>query len=288
MQNRTDRFKLILEYIERNLDSELQIEQLSQLACLSKYHFHRQCSAFFGIPVKQVIRLMRLKRAAFQLAYRQDQKILDIALVCGYESHEAFSRVFKKHFDQNPMEFRQSPDWTFWQEAYQPVLNLRVQIMNHQNSPDVEIIDFPETPIAVLEHRGSPQSLSRSIGQFIQWRKRNQLPPSKNRTFNLVYDDPQWVEPQNYRLDLCCEIHSPILENDVGIQTATIPAGKCARIRHIGSEDTLGHAVEYLYSTWLEQNAYQLRDFPLLFERVSFFPDVSEHETVTDVYLPIK
>jgi AraC family transcriptional regulator len=30
-----------------------------------------------------------------------------------------------------------------------------------------------------------------------------------------------------------------------------------------------------------------LRDFPVFFQRVIFFPDVPEHEAVTDVFLPL-
>jgi AraC family transcriptional regulator len=38
----------------------------------------------------------------------------------------------------------------------------------------------------------------------------------------------------------------------------------------------------------LPQSDEELRDFPLFFQRVSFFPDVAESEAVTDVFLPLK
>ena len=67
-----------------------------------------------------------------------------------------------------------------------------------------------------------------------------------------------------------------------------IPAGKCAVVRHIGSDDTIGLTVQYLYSEWLNNSDFEIRDFPIFFERVSFFPEVSENEMITDVYLPIE
>lgn len=70
-------------------------------------------------------RQLRPERAAYQLAYRLDQKILNIALKTGYESHEAFSRVFKKHFAQSPLQFRKIPNWAPWRIKYEPVLELR-------------------------------------------------------------------------------------------------------------------------------------------------------------------
>ena len=95
MTNYQRRFLEVINYIETHLDTDLDVNALCQHAYLSKYHFHRQCSAFFGMSVIKLVRLLRLKRAAYQLAYRDNGSILDIALANGYESHEAFSRAFK-------------------------------------------------------------------------------------------------------------------------------------------------------------------------------------------------
>ncbi len=281
-------FADVVNYIDANLDEELDVERLCQLACLSKYHFHRQFSSCFGMPVMSLARLLRLKRAAFQLAYRVEDKIIDIALANGYDSHEAFSRAFKKHFLQSPSEFRNKPDWTPWQIKYEPVIKLRTKMMNDTPDFPVELIEFPETSIAVMEHRGAPNRLGSTIHKFIEWRKQNQLPPSKCKTFNLVYDDPSVTAPEDFRFDLCCSINDDIEPNDFGVVTKSIPAGKCAVVRHIGSDDTIGVTVNFLYSKWLNNSDFELRDFPLFFERVSFFPEVPENEMITDVYLPIK
>jgi AraC family transcriptional regulator len=282
-----DRFVGVLNHIEANLDIELDIEELCQLSYLSKFHFHRQCSAFFGMPVMSLVKLLRLKRAAYQVAYR-NEKIVDIALANGYESHEAFTRAFKKKFKKSPSDFRRSPDWTLWHTQYDPILKLRTRIMSNNVNSDVNIVDFPKTLIATIEHRAPPNLLGHTIKKFIEWRKINRLPPSKSKTFNLVYDDPNITLPENYRFDVCCSIEHMIEENTHGIVNKVIPAGKCAVLRHIGSDDSIGLVVQYLYSEWLNNADWEIRDFPIFFERVSFFPEVSENEMVTDVYLPIE
>ncbi len=66
-----------------------------------------------------------------------------------------------------------------------------------------------------------------------------------------------------------------------------IPGGRCTVLRYTGSNDNLDAAVRYLYSEWLPQSGEELRDFPLYFERVSFFPDVPESEAINDVFLPL-
>ncbi len=283
-----DRFVEVINYIEANLDADLDVDKLCQLACLSKYHFHRQCSAFFGMSVMSLARLLLLKKAAYQLAYRDDEKVVDIALANGYESHEAFSRAFKKYFNKSPSCFRKNPDWTSWHSRYEPILKLRTKVMNEKANFKVDIVDFPETLIAVMEHRAAPNLLGNTIQKFIEWRKANHLPPSKCKTFNLVYDDPNLTEPENYRFDIGCSIEQAVEENDCGVVSKTIPAGQCAVIRHVGSDDSIGVAVNFLYAEWLLDSGFEVRDFPVFFERVSFFPEVSENEMITDVYLPLE
>lgn len=285
MSKYQERFTQIIHYIEANLDESLDVEKLCKLACFSKYHFHRQCSVFFGMSVMSLARLLRLKRAAYRVCYREDN-ILDIALDSGYESHEAFSRIFKKYFHKSPSDFRKQPDWTPWHSIYEPIAHLRIRTMNKQ--PDVQIVEFPETLLAVLEHRGAPDLLPSSIQKFIAWRKANKLPPHKSKTFNLVYDDPNTTAPEDYRFDLACSVEMPLASAESVMVNKTIPAGKCAMVRHTGSDDALGAIVYFLYAEWLEQSDFELRDFPLFFERVSFFPDVPENKTVTDIYLPIQ
>ena len=68
----------------------------------------------------------------------------------------------------------------------------------------------------------------------------------------------------------------------------TIPAGRCALLRHVGSDDQLGRSIRYLYANWLPASGEELRDFPLFMRRVTFFPDVPDSEAVTDIYLPLR
>ncbi|MGM0906630.1 MAG: AraC family transcriptional regulator [Pseudomonadota bacterium] len=288
MSNYQGRFEKVISHIEANLDADLDIDTLCKIAHLSKYHFHRQCSAFMGMSVIKLVRLLRLKRAAYQLAYRDHERVLDIALANGYESHEAFSRVFKKHFNQNPSKFRKAANWNPWHSKYEPILKLRKNIMNNGTKFNVDVKAFPETLIAVMEHRGSPSLLGSSLQKFIEWRKLNHLPPSKSKTFNLVYDDPNVTAPDDYRLDIACSVDKPVAANDYGIVNKVIPAGRCAVVRHIGSDDSIGVIVSFLYTQWLPKFEVEVRDFPIYFERVSFFPDVPENEMITDIYLPIE
>ena len=65
------------------------------------------------------------------------------------------------------------------------------------------------------------------------------------------------------------------------------PSGRCAVLRHHGSDDRLGEAIRYLYAGWLPGSGEDTRDFPLFMQRLKFFPDVPEAEATTDIFLPL-
>jgi AraC family transcriptional regulator len=283
------RFRKVLEHIDAHLDDDLSVERLSAVAASSKYHFHRQFSLLLGISVHKYVQLVRLRRAAYLLAFRSDERILDVAFASGYESHEAFSLAFKKAVGQTPSEFRDQPEWEPWHAADRRLTELRSFHMKPAHSKEeVSIVTFPETRVAVLEHRGDPARIGDSVRTFIEWRKQNGASPKVSATFNVLYDDPNETSPDQFRLDLCAGIERPVADNPFGVVEKKIPAGRCAVLRHVGSDDTLGESLRYLYSTWLPASGEEPRDFPLFLQRVRFFPDVPEHEAVLDVFLPLR
>jgi AraC family transcriptional regulator len=283
------RFRKVLEYIDAHLDDDLTVDRLSSVAAFSKYHFHRQFSEFFVVSVYKYVQLNRLKRAAYQLVFRDRTSIIDIALASGYENPESFSRAFKKSIGQTPSEFRKQPQWHPWHSIYQPLSDLRIKHMKPENQPaQVQLIIFKETKVAALEHRGNPNLIGNSVRKFIEWRKQNNLPPKVSATFNILYDNPSETLRDDYRLDICAATECEVADNPFGVVEKNIPGGRCAVLRHVGSNDNIGESMTYLYSKWLPLSGEDLRDFPLYLQRVRFFPDVPEHEAITDIFLPLK
>ncbi|MGQ8365591.1 AraC family transcriptional regulator [Glaciecola sp. 1036] len=279
-----------LLFAEQNLDQPLGLEQLALQAGISKYHFHRLSADFLGISSVQLIKLLRIKRAAFQLAYRKHISITDIAYTAGFQSPETFSRGFKQIFNISPSSFRKAPDWSRWESFEEQLINIQVKLeetkMDTQNY-DVELVELPNIPIAVISHRESPNQISKTIGQFIAWRKQVGLPPTRSRTFNLFYNDPNEVPENEYRLDIGCQI--PVgteIESDF-ISQSKIPKGRYAKLRVKGADHGLASAIHYLYNQWWPTTEYNLKDMPLLVERVVFYPDVLAVDAITDIFLPL-
>jgi AraC family transcriptional regulator len=276
-------FNRVLDYIDANLDAALSVEQLSRIANFSKYHFLRQFSQYAGMSLFSYIRLMRFKQASYRLAINAQERIIDIALDTGFENPESFSRAFKNTFGQTPTQFRQHPEWKPWSEKYQ------LPRRERSGNMEVNIVDFSETPVALLEHRGAPALLNESVMKFIAWRKESGLSPVKSsKTFGIAYDDPAQTEPEAFRFDICGSISDGIPENPQGVKNSIIPGGRCAVLRHLGSHDRIDEGAYYLYREWLPESGEELRDFPLFFHYLNLIPETAEADLVTDIYLPLK
>lgn len=112
-----------IEFIEKNLDGDLAIEDIARVAWMSKFHFQRMFSMLTGFTVSEYVRNRRLTVAAQELV-NSDTKVIDIAMKYGYESPESFSKAFKRIHGINPSvakKYQQSL------KAY-PKLSFQIQI----------------------------------------------------------------------------------------------------------------------------------------------------------------
>ena len=103
---RPDPFVALAAWIEQHLDEPLTLEQVAARAGLSPYHFSRLFTARMGRSVMAHVRGRRLVRGAWRLCDEPDLKLVELALDCGFESQEAFTRAFKRVFGVSPGRFR--------------------------------------------------------------------------------------------------------------------------------------------------------------------------------------
>src|ERR1700753_1164568 len=149
LQSYHARMQRVLDHIDRHLDEDLGLDELSGVAAYSKYHFHRQFTATFGLSVHRYIQLARMKRASFRLAYSDAESVTDIAMDAGYDAPDAFARAFRQRFGQSPSSFRKSPDWEPWLAAFGPLDNARSKVLQKNFiNDDVTIRDVSPTPVA--------------------------------------------------------------------------------------------------------------------------------------------
>ena len=134
--------KKVVDYIEENLNDELNLDKIAEKAGYSKFHLHRILSKIVGETIHKYIQKRRLTEAARKLVYT-DESIIDIALISGYESQQAFTLAFKKMYKSSPQMYRIKKNFETKQLSIdiEEVFNYyENQYKSHENLYDNKII----------------------------------------------------------------------------------------------------------------------------------------------------
>jgi AraC family transcriptional regulator len=153
---------------------------------------------------------------------------------------------------------------------------------------NVQIVVFPETKVAAIEHFGSPTLEHGTARKLIAWKLEHRLlEPLKHRSYGVHYTDPRTTHPSEHHVDFCLSIECDVGPNSFGIVNNVIPRNRCALARDIGSRYN-NQAAIYLYEKWLPLSGELLGNFPIFFHYVNVGPNIPEAEMITDVYLPLR
>lgn len=100
------RIEAVIDYIENHLDGKLELKTVAEAVHYSKYHLHRLFTDTVGMTIHDYVQRRQLTEAAKLLVF-SDQPIIEIALICGYESQQSFSSAFKAMYKSPPAEYRE-------------------------------------------------------------------------------------------------------------------------------------------------------------------------------------
>lgn len=81
-----------IDYIEDNLHTTIEIDDIAKAAVTSKYHFQRMFHALTGLTVTEYVRNRRLTLAAEELA-GTNSKVIDVAFKYSYEKNGTHDRI---------------------------------------------------------------------------------------------------------------------------------------------------------------------------------------------------
>jgi AraC family transcriptional regulator len=100
------RIQPVIGYARLHPDADLSLNALAVEARLSAFHLHRVFLGLARETPKDFVQRLRLDRAAGMLLTGHDS-ILNVALACGFQSHEAFCRAFRRRFKMKPSQYRE-------------------------------------------------------------------------------------------------------------------------------------------------------------------------------------
>jgi len=106
-----------MRYIEAHLLSDIDYTEMARLAGCTEHSFRRMFAYLAGIPLQEYVRRRKLSHAA-ELLRLNEKRIIDISLICGYESPDAFGKAFHAVYGVSPTAYRKRP---FQCKAFPPL-----------------------------------------------------------------------------------------------------------------------------------------------------------------------
>lgn len=97
-------------HIEEHLHDRLDLDTVAAALHYSKYHLHRTFTKTVGLTLHDYAKRRQLTEAA-RLLVSSGEPIIEIALMSGYKSQQAFTDIFRALYKTSPARFRETGDF---------------------------------------------------------------------------------------------------------------------------------------------------------------------------------
>lgn len=111
MQGQTTHIVLqAIHFIETHLDDKIELDMVATALHYSKFYLHRLFAKTVGLTIHDYVQRRQLTEAAKLLVFSK-KPIIEISLISGYESQQAFTSIFKAMYKMTPAEFRAAEEF---------------------------------------------------------------------------------------------------------------------------------------------------------------------------------
>ncbi len=270
----------VIQTIENNLDSDINIYLLSKIACYSEFHFHRLFRSYIGESIYAYRKRLLLERAVKHLLFT-NENITQIAFNCGYENQSSFNKAFKIHFLYTPSQIRKQK---LSINSFKTKLELN---RNIEMKPEIILIEDIKL-ICARETGRYSESASKAWSRIMKFAYSNKLMHKNIRRIGISHDDPNITDAEHIRYDACVDIDVDIAEED-NLTKQTIIGGNYAKFIHEGTYDDFKETYSYIFNEWLPESEFQIDDKPCFEVYLNRDPRKTKPENLkTEVYIPIK
>jgi AraC family transcriptional regulator len=268
-----------LWYIESHLPEPLTLDEISNVAGISRFHMVRAFAAATGLSVIRYVRARRLAEAARALSAGAPD-ILQVALDADYGSHEAFTRAFRDHFGVTPETVR----------ATTCLDKLKLQEPILMESTAFDTISPPrfETGKAMLVT---------GLGERISFDNSAGIPGLWQRFHQHVRDLPSRIGQVAY--GVCCNgDDTGTFDYIAGVEVADfsdlprefsrvrIAEQRYAVFSHKEHISTIRRTISTIWNHWLPASGHKLADAPS-FERYDEKFDSATGDGGLEIWVPI-
>jgi AraC family transcriptional regulator len=284
-----ERVDKVINYILKNMNDDLSLNTLSNIANYSPFHFQKLFKLIMDESPKQYIIRLRLETAIHLLLIHPHKSIFEISMDCGFSSPAVFSRAFKNYFGISSQEMRLS---AFLKKSshgkggqFPFTHNSEEHSGKSTKRTDQIIIQIKKieaiTGIYLLAPFGDMPKIQKSFKEIMQLAETNDLMIDSSKICGIL--SPH--ERNNYKTFVA--INTAQLIPDKFFVTE-IRSGKYATFKVKGDFKNTIKAGEYFYHHWLPDSGYKIADI-LGFEMFAENPSKIIYEKIErEIFIPVE
>lgn len=291
--NYNDAIALCIDYIEKNIKNELSPELIANECGYSTFHFSRVFNINKGITLMEYVKKRRLSLAAEELF--DDKKIIDIALEYGFQTHNGFSKAFKKEFGFSPTQYLKRMDRNLEKEL---ILKFGGDFMKPT------IIEKPTFKVAGygIKTNITNGNYTKDVASFwinydgenLESKMYQILNPPKHGEVGLCIPSSEDNGEATYMLGVIVNDFNDATDDMITVEVpeatyavfTTSPVNTSTEIENNEFANVIKQTWKYIFEEWFKDSGYVFDETKLDFE----YYDERCHPTigtVMDIYVPV-
>jgi AraC family transcriptional regulator len=249
----------LMHYIYENIDSQINLDTLSEDFHLSKFHMHRIFKQEFDSNIYETIKSIRLQKAANLLITNRNSTISEISSICGYSSQTSFIRAFGARFGMSPKKWRKGGYMEYSNQIINDVpKGLTSDIQYNKLSPLIK--KMPSFEVYYIRHHGYDESIKKC------WQQLQALVLSEEieeYTQIAIYHDNPIITPlKECNYVACLKVEDKTKFSTIKLPSFEVHAGVYAEFSAQGYHDDILKLIQQIYHEWLPTSGFETTNKP--------------------------
>jgi AraC family transcriptional regulator len=270
----------VLNHIQENLSSRMDLNTLAQIGRFSPFHFHRLFKIYVGESIGSYIKRKKLEQAAHLLSY-SNESVSDIGYQIGYETPSSLSTAFQKQFNCTPTYFRKH----FKNFKKSPKMKEN-KVVDMDLSVRFENLD-PMNVIFVRCKGYNPESIGKAWNTVIPFAQEHGVFNDESKRIGIAIDNPDVTSQENCEYNACLTVKE-IIKTTGEVSSKELKGGKYAVFTHRGAYDNIDQVYSYIFKKWLMDSTYELRDGDIYDQYMNSIINTAPEDLITEIHIPIK
>ncbi len=255
----------VIDFVRASDAPQLSLDEMADIACLSRYHFSRVFQAACGETPIAFLTRHNLEKAMTSLVHKPGLSITDIALEAGFSGSQAFSHAFKRRYGAGPKRIRDANLGRLRRFPKNQIGHYPARVVPSEEGGDtnagwsVSLREQPELRLAYIRHigpyfalegmSGAARGLDLAFDRLVDWAMARGLWENGTRIYGLCPHNIRVTPPRYCQYDVCIPVDEMVHADEV-VSIQHMKSMTYAAIETWGDTATLMQAWQWVIEDW--------------------------------------